>query len=45
MRTHGAKVHEAREGYSPDVVGVENIATIKLEELVLDTRMGERSAK
>ena len=30
MRTHRAEVHEAGEGDNPEVLGVDNIATIEL---------------
>ena len=38
IRTHGAEVQEARESNGPEVLGVDNVTTIKLgEELELDT--------
>ena len=37
MRTHRAKVHEARDGDDPDVLGVYYVATIELgKEPTLD---------
>ena len=32
MRTQRAKEHEAGEGNDPEVLGVDNVATIELEE-------------
>ena len=32
MRTYRTEVHEAGEGDDPEVRGVDNVATIKLEE-------------
>ena len=44
MRTQRAEVLEAGEGDGPDVLGVDNVATIELgEEPALDTWVGERS--
>lgn len=43
MRTERAEAHEAGEGDDPDVLGMENIATIKLEEPTLDAWMSERN--
>ena len=37
VRTHRAEVHEAWEGDEPDILGVDDITTIKLEEPALDT--------
>ena len=37
MRTKRGKVHEAGEGDDPEVRGVDNVATIELEESELDT--------
>ena len=45
MRTYRAKVHEAGEDDDPDVLGVDNIATVKLRESVLGALMAERSVK
>ena len=46
MRTQRAEVHEAGEGDSPDVPGVDNVATIELEEEpVLDIRVCEHRIK
>ena len=45
MRTKRGKVHEAGEGDGPEVHGVDNIATIELDERELDTWMGERITK
>ena len=45
MRTERGKVHEAGEGDGPEVHGVDNIATIELDERELDTWMGERITK
>ena len=36
MPTHRAEVHEAGEGDNPWVHGVDNVATIELEEPMLD---------
>ena len=41
IRTHRAEVHEAGEGDNPDVRGVDYVATIKLEDLTLDTSASE----
>ena len=46
MRTQRAEVHEAGEGDGPDVLGVDNVATIELEEEpVLDIRVCEHGIK
>ena len=46
MRTQRAEVHEAGEGDGPDVLGVDNVATIELEEEpVLCTRVREHGVK
>jgi len=36
VRTHGGKEHEAGEGDDPKIHGVNYVATIELEEPVLD---------
>ena len=42
--TQRGKVHEARKGDSPDVCGVDNIATVDLgvDQTPLDTRESDR---
>ena len=47
MHTYGAEVHETGKSDDPGVFGVDDIATIELEENgpALDTRMIERSTK
>ena len=45
MRTQRAEVHEAGEGDGPDVLGVDNVATIELEEPVLCTWVREHRIK
>ena len=38
MRTHRTKIHDAGEGEGPEVLGIDNVATIELgEEPALDT--------
>ena len=44
-RTQRAEVREAGEGGGPEVLGVDKVATIELEELVLCTRVREHSIK
>ena len=45
MRTQRGKVHDTREGDGPDIHGIDDIATVELEAVALDTWMGERSTK
>ena len=46
IRTQRAEVHKAREGGSPEVLGVNDVATIELvEEAALDTWASERNAR
>ena len=42
MRTQRSKVHEAGESDSPEVRGVDDIATVELAEPALDAWMSER---
>ena len=46
MRTHGTEVHDAGEGDDPEVLAVDDVATIELrKELALDTWSSERSVE
>ena len=43
--TQRAEVHKARGGGSPEVLGVNDVATIELEETTLATWTNERNAR
>jgi len=46
MRTQRGKVHEAGKGNSPELCGVDNVATVDLgAEKTLDTRESGRDIK
>ena len=46
MHTQRAEIHEAGEGDGPEVLGVDNVATIELgEKPASDTSVNERSIK
>lgn len=45
IRTQRAKVYEAGEDDGPEVHGVDNVTTIKLEESTSDTLTSENSIK